>query len=364
MSDGLVELGLVVLRDQGLTQADLQERRLGLQRDRLAIGRLRLLGAAGLEQDLALQLVQIGVVGKLGDQRVDRLDRLVRLRLFVVGDGPGITGGERLVAFLIIDKGLHWRVDEGLELGDHQFVPCDRLGRIDGAVVGVLLHPHPQRLDPVGSQRVALEERILLGVREDFLVTEVVEEIDEPPAGLARLFEVGGGGLVGVGFLNPGVAKVVQSREVAGAVHQRGAGVGRAGGGGQDAQSHGQQEGFHRLALALAGASEVAASHVPGLVGDDTDQLIGRLGLHDQAGEDEHLLAARDEGVQVVGAHDVELHRLRIDAGGDEDRIGVLMQDLLDLGVTDEGAVGQILLSPRCGRVERHRRQPGGRAGA
>ncbi len=56
----------------------------------------------------------------------------------------------------------------------------DHLGRVGRVVVRLLFRAHVQRLDPVGRQRMALEERILVGVVEHFLVAELVEEIDQP----------------------------------------------------------------------------------------------------------------------------------------------------------------------------------------
>ena len=62
------------------------------------------------------------------------------------------------------------------------------------------------------------------------------------------------------------------------------AGVGRAGQGRGQPEPHGQQEGAHGALLALAGAREVAAGHMAGFVGDHPHQLVGGLGLDDQAG--------------------------------------------------------------------------------
>ncbi len=94
MADRLIELGLVVLSHKRLAQIDLQQRCIGLERDRLAVGRLGVLGMAGFEQHLALELIEVGIVGVIDDQRVDRLHRLFRLRLLVIGDGAGVTRGE------------------------------------------------------------------------------------------------------------------------------------------------------------------------------------------------------------------------------------------------------------------------------
>jgi hypothetical protein len=71
-------------------------------------------------------------------------------------------------------------------------------------------------------------------------------------------------------------------------------------------------------------------------VRDDADQLVGILGLNDQAGVDEHVLAAGREGVDVVVLDDEDLDALGVQARGGEDRITVGVQRRLDLGVADE----------------------------
>ena len=55
------------------------------------------LGRPALEQHLALQLPQVGVVGIVGEQRVNGVQRLVGLGLAVIRDGAGVAGHEAVV---------------------------------------------------------------------------------------------------------------------------------------------------------------------------------------------------------------------------------------------------------------------------
>ena len=52
----------------------------------------------------------------------------------------------------------------------------------------------------------------------------------------------------------------------------------------------------------------MAAGDVAAFMRHDADQLVGRLGPHDQAGVDEDALAARDESVErvVLDDHDLD----------------------------------------------------------
>ena len=87
----------------------------------------------------------------------------------------------------------------------------------------------------------------------------------------------------------------------------------------------------------------MAAGDVAGLVGHHADQLVGRFGLENQAGVDEQLLAAGREGVELRIGHQMDLHRPGIEPRGREHRIGVVVQDRLDLGVANDrdAAIGQ-----------------------
>ena len=102
-----------------------------------------------------------------------------------------------------------------------------------------------------------------------------------------------------------------------------------------------------RVLELLLRARQVAARDVAGLVRDDADQLVGRLGLGQQSGVDEDLHAAGDEGVDALVVDDVDLHRGGIEAGSGEDRIGIGAQGRLDLRIADQAGGRATAPGPR-----------------
>ena len=74
---------------------------------------------------------------------------------------------------------------------------------------------------------------------------------------------------------------------------------------------------------------------MPGLMGQHAEQLIGGSGPQDQAGVHAHDPATGGEGVQIVLVDKQDLDLGRFQPHGDEDRVGPLMNDALDLGVPD-----------------------------
>ncbi len=149
------------------------------------------------------------------------------------------------------------------------------------------------------------------------------------------LVQEGGGRLVGGGLLGAAIAEIGQGGEIVGAVEQAACCFRRSGGGGQNAQAHGQQIGGQgRLAAYVA--RHVAAGDVAGFVGDDPDQLVGVLGLLDQAGIDIDGQAAGGEGVDVLVADQHHVDVLGVQPRGFPDGQAVLVHDLLDLRVADD----------------------------
>ena len=59
----------------------------------------------------------------------------------------------------------------------------------------------------------------------------------------------------------------------------------------------------------LAQPGEMAAGDVAGLVRDDADDLVRRLGIHEGADIDEDLLAVGDEGVEGAVVDEDDLRR-------------------------------------------------------
>ena len=63
---------------------------------------------------------------------------------------------------------------------------------------------------------------------------------------------------------------------------------------------------------------------------------FGFSAAHDEAGVDEDVLAAGDEGVHGVFVDDVDVDVVATQAGGIEQRVGVGAQRVFDLGVADQ----------------------------
>ena len=107
------------------------------------------------------------------------------------------------------------------------------------------------------------------------------------------------------------------------------------------------------MAQRLVGARQMAAGDMAGLVGDDADELIGRLAAQDRAAVHEQVLAAGDEGVEGRVVDDVDMNRGRIEAGRGEDWRRVGADDIFDLGIAQDADV----LGPGATRQDHARRQ-------
>ena len=81
---------------------------------------------------------------------------------------------------------------------------------------------------------------------------------------------------------------------------------------------------------------EMAAGDMAALMGDDPDHLIGRLGVHQHAGMNEHVMPVDDEGVEGAVVDEMDADVLRAEAGGGEDRLGVDADQRFRFGIADE----------------------------
>ena len=72
------------------------------------------------------------------------------------------------------------------------------------------------------------------------------------------------------------------------------------------------------------------------LVRKHTDELVGRLGPHDQAGIYEYPLAAGHEGVERAVLDDHDLDAVGVEAGRPPDRNDEGPDGVLDLGIAYE----------------------------
>ena len=75
----------------------------------------------------------------------------------------------------------------------------------------------------------------------------------------------------------------------------------------------------------------------PDFVGDDADDLVRRLGVDQRAGVDEHAPPVGDERVEAAVAQDDDLDRAPAEAGGCKDWRRIIAQQVLDLGVANQG---------------------------
>ena len=77
----------------------------------------------------------------------------------------------------------------------------------------------------------------------------------------------------------------------------------------------------------------------PDFVRDHADHLVGRLRLHQRAGVDEDVAPVEHEGVEGIVLHDADLDAPGAEPGRAEDRLRVVGEQVLDLGVADERQV-------------------------
>ena len=334
-------------------QVDAQQGGVGLQPDGLAVGVDGLARAAFLEQNLALQLPQIGVVDVPGDQGVGGVQGALGLAVAIPGDGAGVAGREGGVAFQIAAQGLGRGIHEGVDLGQDQGVLGQPPGAVPVAVVGRGLDGPAQGLDALAGQGVAAEIGIAAGVGENLLTAEILEELDQAPTGFAGGFQSARGGDVGLALLALHVAQGPERAEILAGPDQRHAGARLTGRDGQGAERHRHQHGLHARALGAV-AQGVPILDVTGLVGEHAQQLVGVAGAQDQAGVDADDPPARGEGVQlgIIDQQDLDLGRF--ETHGREHRVRPPADDALDLGIADRALRGG-------GSGRRHHEDGGGR---
>ena len=93
----------------------------------------------------------------------------------------------------------------------------------------------------------------------------------------------------------------------------------------------------------------MAAGDVARFVGDDADHLVGSIGLHQGARVYEHVPAIEHEGVEGIILNDAHLDAPGTEPRRLENRLGVVVEDVLDLSVANEG---QVLRRRRDGRCQ------------
>jgi len=103
-----------------------------------------------------------------------------------------------------------------------------------------------------------------------------------------------------------------------------------------DAEDHGDDRLRRCRRQLLAQARQVPAGNVTALVRQHADDLVRRVRFHQRAGIDEDAVAVGDESVERAVVDDDGLHVLLGEAGCLEERLRVLLEQLLDLGVADD----------------------------
>ena len=114
------------------------QRLVGRPRDCMPKRFQRLLRPPGLEQDLALQLEEIGIVRPVGEQAVGLGEGPVGMMVAVPGISAGVARRHRAVAFRIAVHHLARVLDEADQLGAHALEALFER-RIGGAVPGRVL---------------------------------------------------------------------------------------------------------------------------------------------------------------------------------------------------------------------------------
>ena len=103
----------------------------------------------------------------------------------------------------------------------------------------------------------------------------------------------------------------------------------------------------------LAQAHQMAAGKVAGFVREHADDLVRRLGVEQRAGVDEDVAAVHDEGVEAAVIEHDDPHVLLGEPGRLQNRLRIVAQQLLDLGVADDRqAARRLFLRQR--RLRRH----------
>ena len=88
----------------------------------------------------------------------------------------------------------------------------------------------------------------------------------------------------------------------------------------------------------LRSLRKMAAGDMAALVRDHADDLVGRLGVHQRAGMDEHIVPIDDEGVEGAVVDDVDVDALSAEARGVQDRLGIGADQRFRLGIADHAA--------------------------
>ena len=114
-----------------------------------------------------------------------------------------------------------------------------------------------------------------------------------------------------------------------------------------DAEQHRDDHLRLRLGKLLAQPRQMAAGDMAGFVRQHADDLVRHRRFHQRAGVHEDAPAVHDERVERAVVDDDDANVLLREAGGFQDRLGVVAQQLLDLGVANERQPARHVLRAR-----------------
>ena len=205
----------------------------------------------------------------------------------------------------------------------------------------------PDRLleggDAIGRQRMRRQVGVASADQHALVPLQVAQELQRSLGRLPGALQEGDRRLVSRALLSLAVVEEGEDgawhRRLAGAGRSRPAAAAAAHGAarqGAGAQDHLQDLHGAEVVQLFLHAREMAAGDVAGLVRQHADQLVRRLGAHDQAGVDKDALAARHEGIERVVLDDHDLDRVGVEAGRLPDRRHEGPDGVLDLGVADQ----------------------------
>ena len=193
---------------------------------------------------------------------------------------------------------------------------------------------------------------------EQALIGEPLEGFVHAPGGLAGRGQELHPGAVGVFFLLAHIGEQGAADHFLRRGHRRRAGIGQTAIGAaascaRDQRAGAEQHGDDHLRLRrrqlFAKLGEMAAGEMAGFVRQHPDDLVRGVGLHHRAVVHENAAAIRDEGVENALVDDDHLDVLLFQAGGAQDRAGVVAQQLLGLGIAEDRRAPSL-------RKRRHRR--------
>ena len=320
-----------------LGKAQTQLRVARQQRHRLFVLRQSFRHQLVLQQHLAAQLMEIGIVRPLGDQAVQQFQRLLEKPLFKGADRVCVTRRQAVVVLReqLID--LLRRAQEPSQLGAHALMAFLQIGRDRLACVGRLGNGPLQEGDTIGSQRVGAQIGVLLSGQQNLLVLQDAKELQQSFGTDAGGAQIGDRRLIGGLLLPAREGKQAAQGDILAATVDRRSNPSVSG---RDTRENGQQAACRRRhagGLDLVAPPDIVARRkMAGFVCDHAQGLQGRFRRHQKAGMQEHARPLGHEGVEGVVCDQVHVDSARAQPGGLKQGGGVDPYGVFDFRVADE----------------------------